>query len=157
MSATTDSQSLPETDPQPVETHDRSASPLPPPQPTPVSPVSGQAWWGLRRSDNVVGVALVITCLTFAVWHWGRLSGWGLREIEINRPVEKVFEYQLDVNSATWVEWMQLPGIGETLARRIVENREIHGPFSSIEDVQRVKGIGVKTLAKLRPWMTIKE
>lgn len=120
-------------------------------EPPPAEP----SWWGLRRGDVVVGAILVVICCVFGGWHWVRLSGWGLREIEIERPAEKVFEYRLDVNSATWVEWMQLPGIGETLARRIVDDRERHGPFESIEDVQRVKGVGVKTIAKLQPWLTV--
>lgn len=61
------------------------------------------------------------------------------------------YVFTIDVNSATWVEWAQLPGIGETLARRIVADREEHGPFRSIDDVVRVRGIGQKTLARFRP------
>lgn len=155
VTATTDQRTFPKVEPEP--TGDREETPrlpIAPPQPS-ESPETEHSWWGLRRGDIVVGLVLVVVCLTLTAWHWARLSGWGLREIEIDRPVELVFEYRLDINSATWVEWMQLPGIGETLARRIVEDREEHGPFESVEDVQRVKGVGVKTLAKLQPWLTV--
>lgn len=70
-------------------------------------------------------------------------------------PADYVF--QLDPNAATWVEWTQLDGIGPTLAKRIVEDRASHGPFTTIEDLRRVKGIGVKTLDKLRPHLTFAE
>jgi competence ComEA-like helix-hairpin-helix protein len=59
--------------------------------------------------------------------------------------------FQLDINTATVSEWNQLPGIGPTLAERIVHDRQTQGPFHSVDDLSRVKGIGAKTLAKLRP------
>jgi competence protein ComEA len=64
---------------------------------------------------------------------------------------ESNWQYQIDINQAGWVEWMQLPDIGETLSRRIVLDREQNGPFSSIEDVQRISGIGPLTMGKIRP------
>jgi competence protein ComEA len=87
--------------------------------------------------------------------HVIRRSGWGLKPITIHRPADRIYEFQLDVNKATWVEWMQLEGIGETLARRIVEDRETNGPFQSVEDVSRVKGVGDATLVKIKPWLRI--
>ena len=64
-------------------------------------------------------------------------------------------DFRIDVNSATWVEWGQLDGIGDTMARRIVADREENGPFRSIDELRRVKGIGPKTLERLRPWLSI--
>jgi len=63
--------------------------------------------------------------------------------------------FQVDINNATWVEWIQLKGIGETMAHRIVAERDINGPFESIEDLQRVNGIGPVTLEEIRPWLAI--
>lgn len=59
--------------------------------------------------------------------------------------------YQVDINSAGQAELEQLPGIGPTLAQRIIADREIHGPFRSPEDLGRVAGIGDKKLAQLLP------
>ena len=78
-----------------------------------------------------------------------------MKPVEIDRLPERSLEFQLEINSATWVEWMQLEGIGETLAHRIVADRETSGPFSSIEDIERVKGIGPKTIDKIRPWLRV--
>lgn len=75
------------------------------------------------------------------------------RRIEVVSPANAP-AFQLDVNTATWVEWMQLEGIGETTARNIVADRSERGPFHSINDVQRVRGIGPATLAKIRPSLT---
>ena len=44
-----------------------------------------------------------------------------------------------------------LPGVGEVIARRIMEEREKNGPFYYPEDLMNVKGIGEKTLEKLLP------
>lgn len=53
---------------------------------------------------------------------------------------------RLDVNSASLAELEALPGIGATLARRIIEAR----PYRSVADLDRVSGIGVARLAGIR-------
>lgn len=57
----------------------------------------------------------------------------------------------VDVNRATARELEALPGIGPALAGRIVASREEEGPFRSVEELQRVRGIGPATVARLRP------
>ena len=109
----------------------------------------------LRRGDQLVVGALALIVLALMIVHWARLSGWGLRPVEIDRLPERQFDYRIDINSATWVELMQLEEVGEVLARRIVEDRERNGPFRSIDDLRRVKGVGPKTLDTIRPWLTI--
>lgn len=69
-------------------------------------------------------------------------------------PQTTAYVFRINVNTATWIEWAQLDGIGEKLAKRIVAHRTEHGPFASVEDVGRVKGIGAKTLDKIRPHLT---
>ena len=55
----------------------------------------------------------------------------------------------LDLNRATAIELRVLPGIGAVLAARIVEARERDGPFASLEDLARVRGITRARLARL--------
>jgi len=60
----------------------------------------------------------------------------------------------LDVDRASAAEWVRLPGIGPSLAARIVADRAAHGPFAAPEGLLRVRGIGPKILEKIRPFLT---
>ncbi len=122
------------------------------PQPTPSAESST---FGLRRGDQLFVGVCVIVGLVLLLIQAARLSGWGRPAIEIERLPARKYDYQLDVNRATWVEWTLLEGIGETLAKRIVADREERGPFKAIEDVRRVRGIGPKTWEQIQPWLTI--
>ena len=56
----------------------------------------------------------------------------------------------VNVNVASAEELCTLPGVGEATAAAIIEEREGHGPFASVDDLMRVSGIGEKKLAKMR-------
>lgn len=60
----------------------------------------------------------------------------------------------LDLNAADQAALETLPGIGEALAQRILAYRETYGPFSSVDELQAVDGIGPGILARLRPYVT---
>lgn len=51
-------------------------------------------------------------------------------------------DYRLDINTATKYQLMELPGIGEVLAQRILQYREENGAFPSIDHIMDVEGIG---------------
>ena len=55
-----------------------------------------------------------------------------------------------NINSADKIELMELPGIGEVMAEKIIRYREENGPFGSIEDLQNVPGIGSKKFDELK-------
>ena len=56
----------------------------------------------------------------------------------------------VNINTATEEELTQLNGVGEKTAAAIVEDREAHGPFASVEDIMRVSGIAQKKFEKMR-------
>ncbi|MCH8922955.1 MAG: helix-hairpin-helix domain-containing protein [Planctomycetes bacterium] len=86
--------------------------------------------------------------------YWWANGGFEGRLIEIERAKPQAADFIVDVNRADWPELAQLPGIGETLAKRIVEVRTSGGPFRDHEEVQlRVRGIGPKTLQKIKPYL----
>lgn len=62
----------------------------------------------------------------------------------------------LNINTASTEELETLPNIGIQMAQRIVDYRTQHGKFASVDALQNVKGIGAKTLEKLRPFVDAK-
>ncbi len=61
----------------------------------------------------------------------------------------------VDVNTASEDELVAVPGIGKSIARRIVEFRDKNGPYQRVEDLMKVQGIGEKNFQKLRPYLTV--
>ena len=62
---------------------------------------------------------------------------------------------KVEINSATVEQLQEVPGIGPTLAARIVDFREEHGPFERVEDLLNVQGIGERTLELMRPYLEV--
>lgn len=96
----------------------------------------------------------LIAALLFLTGQWCWLSLQRPEPLPWRRGASFTEFFRVDINRATWVEWIQLPGIGETMAHRIVADREFNGPFGTIEDLLRVDGIGPVTLRQIRPWLT---
>jgi competence protein ComEA len=63
----------------------------------------------------------------------------------------------LNINSASAQELEALPAIGPVTAQAIVDYRTANGPFRSVEEIVKVKGIGPATLEKLKPLITVGE
>jgi competence protein ComEA len=61
----------------------------------------------------------------------------------------------LDLNTASTSDLDGLPGIGQSFAERIIEYRTTNGPFASVEDLQKVKGIGAALFAKIAPLVSV--
>jgi competence protein ComEA len=124
----------------------------PPPRAPEKSPVGGVCW-GLSQGDRwFLGGCGALAILLLAA-HLALRDRWGVPAIEVTSLHPREWHYSVEINSATWVEWLQLPEIGEALAHRIVDDRDERGPFRSVEDIGRVRGVGPKTLAKIRPFL----
>ncbi len=63
---------------------------------------------------------------------------------------------RMDINAAGEAHLRLLPGIGPALAKRVVETRRTRGPFRSVDELIEVKGIGPKTLERLRPLVVVR-
>jgi len=59
----------------------------------------------------------------------------------------------VNINTATADQLQLLPGVGPALAARIIEFREANGPFEKVDELAAVRGIGDKSLEKLRPYV----
>jgi competence ComEA-like helix-hairpin-helix protein len=65
--------------------------------------------------------------------------------------------FPLDINSVGAGDLQLLPGVGSVKAAEIIKLRESLGGFKSVDELVKVKGIGPKTLEKLRPYVTIQK
>lgn len=63
---------------------------------------------------------------------------------------EQSHEQKININTATIEQLQQIKGIGPSKAKAIIEEREKGGPFKSIEEITRVKGIGKKTFESIK-------
>jgi competence protein ComEA len=64
-------------------------------------------------------------------------------------------EKKVNINTATAAELMELPGVGAKKAEAILSYRNQHGPFKRVSDLDHVKGIGAKMLAKMKPYVSL--
>lgn len=62
---------------------------------------------------------------------------------------------RVNINTATAYQLTLLPGIGDTLAERIIAYRTENGTFASVEDILNVSGIGEKKLEQIRDYITV--
>ena len=103
-----------------------------------------------RGEGRLIAAALVMLLVFCALTAVNRLP----RETVV-QPVHAVYTdlydfVLIDVNSAPEEKLCRLPGIGETLAARIVAFRRENGPFGQAEDLLLVPGIGEETLEGIR-------
>lgn len=128
---------------------------------TPVSPLkplvqsdnAPPSWLWINKHDQLFVGVFAAVFLMLSGYHWATLGGWGMRPIEIDRLPARQYDFRIDINSASWVEWTQIEGIGEVTAQKIVDDRKANGPFRRVKDLLRVKGIGPKILEKMRPFL----
>lgn len=96
---------------------------------------------------SIIAIALFAVCFALAV-PFGAAA-------EEPLQVASVAVATINVNTASAMELTSLPGIGEVTADRIVTYRTEHGPFTAVDQLVAVKGIGNKTLEKLRDLVAV--
>jgi len=62
---------------------------------------------------------------------------------------------KIDLNTATLQQLQLLPGVGETIAQRILDYRSEHNSFNSVEDLMNVSGIGEKKFEEIKPYVKV--
>lgn len=62
---------------------------------------------------------------------------------------------KININIATYDELLLLPGIGPTLAERIIERRNNHGEFTEVDELLEINGIGPAKLDGIKDYITV--
>lgn len=107
----------------------------------------GSGFWGVRRFAPAVFLGKPDL---IAIPNEERPQNQTTEPLTPNKPE------LLNINTASAEELQTLPNIGAQMAQRILDYRERHGKFTSVEALQNVKGIGAKTLEKLSPFVDVK-
>lgn len=114
---------------------------------TPGSLLAGKAvspahpWTPLTQRSLAVLVAVGLALVGY--------RGWGLTRFSTNPlPLERA---TFDLNSVDEIDLQLLPGVGPTLARRLIEHR----PYRELNELDRVPGVGPETLTRLRPYLHV--
>lgn len=75
--------------------------------------------------------------------------------IEVNTTTAVAAENAIDINTASPDELTRIPHIGEKLAAKIVEHREVNGPFRRVEHLMLIQGISDTRFRKIRPLVRV--
>ena len=121
------------------------SSETPSPEPSPL----------VARAEQVVLLVLALAVVAGVAWRAADYWRIGAEPLEVVPPLEGP-TFRVNVNQADWVTLSLVPGVGEKLARAIVDARLAHGgKFESLDDLKKVPGIGDKILEKLRPYLSL--
>ena len=113
------------------------------------------------RLRLAAGIALLLCAATLVLY--APLSSlppkhqadFAARTVRRSAPGIDLPQGTVDVNGADLYELTELPGIGETLAQAIIDERNAHGAFRYPEDLLAVRGIGAKKLEGFRDWLDL--
>ena len=126
---------------------------------------------GFTKSETRILLFLVISFLVgCGVWAYRRwMEPLPVAEIDTSTPAEadpereRQYTYKSEsdsltkivLNTADGVELEKLPGVGPVMAKRILAYREKEGSFQSVQDLIHIKGIGQKTIDKIKPYLIV--
>lgn len=108
----------------------------------------------LTRQERVVLISFVFVTLT----------GITLQHIsKTDLPLKNAFHiidserfyHKIDINRATYKDFLDLPFIGPTTAERIIDYRNEHGPFQDISDLTMIEGVKKGTYRKIGKFLKI--
>jgi competence protein ComEA len=107
----------------------------------------------IRPRERRTATVLTAGALALMAAGWWRHAGDADGMIDIDRATPLTAKFQVNVNQADWPELMQLPGVGRTLAERLIAERDERGAFQNVEELTRVEGIGPRTIERIRPYL----
>ena len=109
-----------------------------------------------RQEKNFLAVSLAASVLILALAFLDTAPLWPVGENASTQAASTLLDAaRVDLNTADLEALCTLPGIGESLAGRIIAYREANGPFRTIEQIMEVSGIGEAKFAELKDRITV--
>ena len=99
--------------------------------------------WVMDRSEELTAV-------------WCETESARNGQVELAGSAGLLFRKPLDLNVAPAQDLVVIPGIGPARATAIVNERN-RGPFGSLQDLERVQGVGARTRARMRGWVHVED
>lgn len=104
----------------------------------------------------VAGIAVAVSAKVVAAGTQSNVPLAGVAsKAQSDKSKDKPAVAVVNINTATTTELQTLPGIGASVATRILDYRQKNGGFKKVEDLMNVRGIGEKTFLKLKPLITL--
>lgn len=105
----------------------------------------------MSKFKSLLGFAVIIMVFAFSA---SLAFSQTASKPDTGKATEQVAE-KVNINKATAEQLMEIKGIGESYANRILEYREKNGPFKKIEDIMQIKGIGTKLFESIKDKITV--
>jgi len=113
--------------------------------------------FNLERRERLIIlflIAALLTGLSVVLYQkYNSIVDVKIRSFDYEGAAENI--KKININEATEAVFIRLPGVGKTLAGRIIEYRAREGNFRSIEDIKKVKGIKDSLFEKIKDSITI--
>jgi competence protein ComEA len=98
---------------------------------------------------NTLRLAILSICLFAPAYVWAQTAeAPKTEETNVEAQVAQTDPGKININTASASDLRTLKGVGKKRAEQIVKDREANGPFTTPQDLTRIKGIGPKTVAK---------
>ena len=111
--------------------------------------------WTRQERIALTGLGVTALCMMGLLWMVRLLPVRAVEGSTDSWTAQLSLAQRIPVNTAGVSHLRRLPGIGEALARRIVAVRKAEGSFRSLEDLERVPGIGPKKRQSLEAYVSL--
>lgn len=116
-----------------------------------------------RKNNCFVYSVMVQVCLVFSLLAlcffacFQQFFTSHLFSSSFHSEIAKLDSLKLDLNDSSLGELAQIPGVGKSIASEIVNYRKVFGGFKTLDEIEKLKGVGKKTAEKIRHHLVVSQ